>query len=103
MSWSTLYDIISNVDNISNDIPDKIIDSFADCNNWSLKIRHGIAILSFLMENDQLADLDQDVEEIIYFHKNIYLLSNGLQDVCNSFCLVQRHPANINIYIFLHK
>ena len=63
MSRSMLYDIISNVDNISNDIPDKIIDSFADCNNWSLKIRHGVAILSFLMENDQLADLDQDVDQ----------------------------------------
>ena len=54
---------MDNVDNISNDIPDKIIDSFADCNNWSLKIRHGVTILSFLMENDQFADLDQDIDQ----------------------------------------
>ena len=54
---------MDNVDNISNDIPDKIIDSFADCHNWSLKIRHGVAILSFLMEDDQLADLDQDFDQ----------------------------------------
>ena len=58
-------------------LPDKVCHSLADRLDWGLQVWHRVAILSFLVEDDQLA----------------HLLGHWLQDVGDRLGLVERHPG----------